>query len=101
MSLQNVWQLTFVLLFKTSFCEQPTNENISTDAGLLIFRKMVRESYFSKGFTQHLDDRRRVPDHLQLEMVSNRVFGIPDLSVRPHTQIPTLAHLHLGKPVKE
>ena len=55
---------------------QPVQENISTDAGLLIFRQWDQEIGFTQGFAQQLDDWRCDPDHSILEMVRSRVFGI-------------------------
>ena len=55
---------------------QPVQENISTDAGLLIFRQWDQEIRFTQGFAQQLDDWRCDPDHSILEMVRSRVFGI-------------------------
>ena len=55
---------------------QPVQENISTDAGLLIFRQWDQEIGFTQGFAQQLDDWRCDPDHSILEMVRSRVLGI-------------------------
>jgi len=55
---------------------EPVQENISTDAGLLIFRQWDQKLGFTEGFAQQLDDGRCDPDHSILEMVRSRVFGI-------------------------
>jgi len=55
---------------------EAVEENISTDAGLLVFRQWDQKLGFMEGFAQQPDDRRGVPDHSLLEMVRNRVFGI-------------------------
>ena len=76
MSLHDVWQLAFTFLPKKSVCVQPVDENISTDAGLLVFRQWDQQQQFTEGFAQQLDDQRRDPDHTTLEMVRSRLFGI-------------------------
>ena len=76
MNLHDVWQLTLDFLPNKSISVQPVQENISTDAGLLIFRQWDQEIGFTQGFAQQLDDWRCDPDHSILEMVRSRVFGI-------------------------
>ena len=76
MSLHDVWKLDFGFSPQSPICVEPVEENISTDAGLLIFRQWDEQRGFTDGFTQQLDDRRRDPDHSMLEMVRSRVFGI-------------------------
>jgi hypothetical protein len=44
-------------------------ENLSTDAGLLIFRQFDQQQDLTSGFTQQLNDPRRDPDHSMLERV--------------------------------
>jgi len=76
MSLHNVWQLAFSFLPKKPVCVQPVDENLSTDAGLLIFRQWDEQQQLTEGFAEQLGDRRRDPDHTTLEMVRSRLFGI-------------------------
>ena len=76
MNLHDVWQLTLDFLPNKSISVQPVQENISTDAGLLIFRQWDQELRFTEGFAQQLDDWRCDPDHSILEIVRSRVFGI-------------------------
>ena len=76
MNLHDVWQTTFDFLPEKPICVQPVNENISTDAGLLIFRQWDENRHFTEGFAQQLNDSRCDPDHSMLEMVRSRVFGI-------------------------
>jgi hypothetical protein len=76
MSLHDVWQLNFNFFSGISVCVEPVEENISTDAGLLIFRQWDEQLGFTEGFAGQLDDPRREPDHSILEMVRSRVFGI-------------------------
>ena len=76
MSLHDVWQLSFGFLSKKPVCVQPVDENLSTDAGLLLFRQWDEQQQLTKGFVEQLDDSRRDPDHTMLEMVRSRTFGI-------------------------
>ena len=76
MSLHDVWQLAFDFLPKKPVCEEPVDENLSTDAGLLIFRQWDEQQQLTEGFARQLDDQRRDPDHSILEMVRSRLFGI-------------------------
>jgi hypothetical protein len=76
MSLQDVWELNFGFLPQKPICVEPVDENISTDAGLLVFRQWDQMQGATTGFAGQLDDCRRDPNHSLLEMVRSRVFGI-------------------------
>jgi hypothetical protein len=76
MSLHDVWQLAFDFFPGKPVCAYPVDENLSTDAGLLIFRQWDEQEQFTEGFAEQLSDRRRHPDHTTLEMVRSRLFGI-------------------------
>ena len=76
MSLHDVWHLNFDFLPQKPVSVHPVEENLSTDAGLLVFRQWDQQHGFTKGFAEQLDDCRREPDHTMLEMVRSRVFGI-------------------------
>lgn len=76
MSLHDVWRLDLDFFSSKSICVEPTDENLSTDAGLLIFRQFDEPRRFTAGFAEQLDDSRDDPDHSMLEMVRSRVFGI-------------------------
>ena len=76
MSLRDVWQLAFDFLPKKTVCVQPVDENLSTDAGLLIFRQFDEQQQLTEGFAEQLSDSRCDPEHSMLEMVRSRVFGI-------------------------
>jgi hypothetical protein len=76
MSLHDVWQLVFDFFPKKPVCVEPVDENLSTDAGLLVFRQWDEQQRFTEGFADQLSDRRRDPHHTTLEMVRSRLFGI-------------------------
>jgi len=76
MSLHDVWQLDFGFFSGKPVCVEPVEENLSSDAGLLIFRQWDQQMGLTEGFAQQIYDSRRDPDHLVLEMVRSRVFGI-------------------------
>jgi hypothetical protein len=76
MSLHDVWDLNFDFLPGKPLSVQPVEENLSTDAGLLVLRQWDEQGRFTEGFAQQLDDCRRDPEHSMLEMVRSRVFGI-------------------------
>lgn len=76
MSLQDVWELSFGFLPQKPICVEPVEENISSDAGLLVFREWDQMQGSTTGFAEQLSDSRRDPDHSLLEMVRSRVFGI-------------------------
>jgi hypothetical protein len=76
MILQDVWQLSLGFFPGKRVAIEPVEEDISTDAGLLLFRQFDQQRGFSAGFAQQLDDTRRDPEHTTLEMVRSRVFGI-------------------------
>ena len=57
-------------------CVQPVKEDISTDAGLLIFRQCNEKYRFTERFSQQLDDSRCDLNHSMLEMVRSHVYGI-------------------------
>jgi hypothetical protein len=76
MSLHDVWQLAFSFFSEKPVCAEPVDENLSTDAGLLIFREWDEQLGLTEGFAGQLDDPRRDPEHSMLQMVRSRVFGI-------------------------
>jgi hypothetical protein len=76
MSLQDVWRLDFGFLPHQTICVEPVEEQLSTDAGLLIFRQFDQQRGFTAGFAEQLHETRRDPRHTLLEMVRSRVFGI-------------------------
>ena len=63
MSLHDVWQTCFFFSSQKPICVEPVDENVSTDAGLLIFREWDEQGRFTADFASQLDDLRRDPDH--------------------------------------
>ena len=76
MSLHDVWELCFDFFRGKQISVEPVEENLSTDAGLLILSQFDEQQGLTAGFTEQLEDPRRKPDHSLLEMVRSRVFGI-------------------------
>ncbi len=76
MSLHDVCQLDFDLLSKMSIRVEPVDENLSTDAGLLIFRQFDHQQRLTESFAEQLNDARCEPTHSALQIVRSRTFGI-------------------------
>lgn len=76
MSLHDVWELCFPFFRGKAIRIEPVEEDLSTDAGLLVFRQFDEQLQLTAGFAQRLNDPRRTPTHSSLEMVRSRVFGI-------------------------
>ena len=76
MMVLNDFRLDFNFFSQETISVKPVEENLSTDAGLLIFRQFDEQHQLTVGFAEQLADARRDPDHSLLEMVRSRVFGI-------------------------
>ena len=76
MSIHDVWQLGLDFLPQKSIVVEPVEENLSTDAGLLVLRQWDEQLGWTADFAEQLHDGRRDPEHSILEMVRSRVFGI-------------------------
>lgn len=76
MSLHDVWQLDLGFSTKKPIHVEPADENLSSDAGLLVVREFDQQHGFTEGFAQQLGDIRRQPEHSVLQMVRSRIFGI-------------------------
>lgn len=76
MNIHDAWQLSFNFFSGKPISVKPVEENISTDAGLLVFRQFDEQQQFTTGFAAQLSDSRRDPDHSVLEMVRSRTYGI-------------------------
>jgi len=55
---------------------EPLQEQLSSDAGLLLFRQLDEQVSFTAGFAAQLEDSRRAPEHSPLEMVRSRLYGV-------------------------
>src|SRR6185437_11686152 len=77
MSIQPAWQASFDF-FATPVLVQPSQGQLTSDAGLLPFRQFDERLHLTETFAAVLDDPR-APDlieHTKLEMVRSRVYGI-------------------------
>jgi hypothetical protein len=76
MSLHSVQKTVFDFFSHADIQVEAVDENLTSDAGLLIFRQFDQQHQLTQGFAQRLTDQRRTPEHTLLEMVRSRVFGI-------------------------
>ncbi len=76
MSSQDAWEARFTFFSEKPICVEPTEEHLSTDAGLLIFRQFDEQHQLTADFAAELIDPRQDPTHSYLEMVRSRVYGI-------------------------
>lgn len=76
MSSQDAWEARFTFFSDKPICVEPTEEHLSTDAGLLIFRQFDEQHQLTADFAAELIDPRQDPTHSYLEMVRSRVYGI-------------------------
>ena len=60
-----VWELNFSFFRGKAVCVEPAEENLSTDAGLLVVRQFEEQHRFASDFVERLDDLRRDPTHSQ------------------------------------
>ena len=58
MNLHDVWQVSFDFLPDKPISVEQIQKNISTDAGLLIFRQWDRKFGFTEGFSRRRDRSR-------------------------------------------
>lgn len=76
MSGHDVWSLELDYLPRKAICVEPVEENLSTDAGLLVLRQWDEQQGWTADFAGQLHDGRRDPEHSIVEMVRSRVFGV-------------------------
>ena len=76
MSIQDAWQKVFSFVGSRPVVVGPSEEHLSSDAGLLPLRQFDEKLGLTTGFSAQLGDRRQRPSHAFLEMVRSRVFGI-------------------------
>lgn len=77
MSIQPAWQETF-FFFDLPIVVEPSQGQLSSDAGLLPLREFDERLHFTEQFAQALRDPRTPAqvEHSVVEMVRSRVFGI-------------------------
>lgn len=78
MSIQTAWQATFDFWNELPIIVEPSDAQLSSDAGLLPLRQFDEQIGLTRRFVQALNDPR-VPelcDHTFLQMVRSRIFGI-------------------------
>ena len=68
--------LAFQLLPQRQLVVQPTAAQMTSDAGLLPLAQFDRQWHFTDRLAQHLVDARKDPQHISLEMLRQRLFGI-------------------------
>jgi hypothetical protein len=77
-SIQTAWQATFDFFADLPIIVEPSRAQLTSDAGLLVFREFDQHLGFTEQFANALGDVRDVElvDHTMLEMVRSRVFGV-------------------------
>jgi Transposase DDE domain group 1 len=77
-SIQTAWQATFDFWGKLPIVVEPSNVQISSDAGLLPLRQFDQHIGLTRQFAEALDDPRapKFCDHSYGEMARSRIFGI-------------------------
>lgn len=78
MILQSAWQWSFDFLDSMPIVVEPSASQVSSDAGLLLFRQLDEQLGLTRQFAEALTDRRHAGyiDHSLLEMTRSRIFGI-------------------------
>jgi hypothetical protein len=78
MIIQDAWQLSFDFPGSLPILVQPSESQVSSDAGLLPLRQLDERLGLTQQFAEVLTDRRHVGyiDHTFLEMTRARLYGI-------------------------
>ena len=78
MNIQTAWQLSFGFLGRKPIHVEPTDEQLSSDAGLLPIRQFDEQIGLTAGFAAALHDTRYIPcvEHTFAEMARARIYGI-------------------------
>src|SRR5271166_5520535 len=78
MNIQTAWQLSFGFLGRKPIHLEPTDEQFSSDAGLLPIRQFDEQIGLTAEFAAALHDTRFVPsvEHTFAEMARARIYGI-------------------------
>ncbi len=98
MSIQTVWQETFDFLGDLPIIVEPSRAQLTSDAGLLVFRELDQHLGMTAQFANALGDARDIDllDHSMLEMVRARVYGVL-ADYEDHNDHDTLRHDPLFK----
>jgi len=77
-SIQTAWQTTFDFWGKLPVIVEPSNAQLTSDAGLLPLRQFDERIGLTRQFAQALDDPRHpeLCDHTFLDMVRSRIYGV-------------------------
>ena len=78
MSIQIAWQATFDFWGELPVTVEPSQAQLTSDAGLLPLRQFDEQIGLTRQFAEALDDPRspRFCEHTFLEMVRSRIYGI-------------------------
>lgn len=78
MSIQTAWQATFDFLADLPIIVEPSLAQLTSDAGLLVFRQLDQHLGLTEQFANAVGDARDAEaiDHTMLEMVRSRVYGL-------------------------
>ena len=78
MSIQTAWQATFDFWGKLPVIVEPSNAQLTSDAGLLPLRQFDEQIGLTRQFAQALYDPRdpELCDHTFLDMVRSRIYGV-------------------------
>ncbi|HUQ71833.1 MAG TPA: transposase, partial [Planctomycetaceae bacterium] len=76
MSLQSVWQGTVSFFGEKPIVVERRSTQLSSDAGLLVFREFDDRIRWTEQFAAALGDPRTDAEHSLLDMVRMRVYGI-------------------------
>jgi hypothetical protein len=78
MSIQSAWPATFTFFDEVPLVVEPSQAQLTSDAGLLPLRQLDEELGYTKQFAAAIRDRRCAgfSQHSVLEMVRSRIYGI-------------------------
>ena len=78
MSIQTAWQATFDFWSTLPIVVEPSDSQLSSDAGLLPLRQFDEQIGLTRQFAHALNDPRdpKLCEHTFLEMVRSRMFGV-------------------------
>lgn len=76
MSIQSAFEISCGKWNNRELIAQAVEQDLSSDAGLVLFGQYDAKLGWTKQFSSMIGDRRVDPDHSMLSMVQQRVFGI-------------------------